>query len=162
MRSPIEDDLLNSLVPVLAENGMNLWLCRKHDAQPRRGLSVPDCQVSALSPEPHVPGTPSILVCRQAFEAGYHLDFLLRLANVSRSIKDGFDAVMGVECDGHEWHERTKEQAVSDRARDRVLLIKRGLVTIRFHGSEIYRDANQCARECVDSLLAVGALHGRG
>jgi hypothetical protein len=51
-----------------------------------------------------------------------------------------------VECDGHDYHDRTKQQASSDRARDRFLLSK-NVHTIRFTGSDIFRDANECAVE---------------
>lgn len=49
-----------------------------------------------------------------------------------------------VECDGHEFHERTKDQAKRDRSRDRRLQ-ESGYLVFRFTGSEIYRDAFGCA-----------------
>lgn len=58
---------------------------------------------------------------------------------------------LAIECDGHEWHDRTKQQASSDRARDRFLLSK-GIHTIRFTGSDIHRDANECAVEIMALL----------
>ena len=54
--------------------------------------------------------------------------------------------LIAIECDGHDYHERTKEQAAKDRSRDRILLAD-GLRVVRFTGSEIYRDANSCAAE---------------
>jgi very-short-patch-repair endonuclease len=51
-----------------------------------------------------------------------------------------------VECDGHDFHERTKEQAARDKKRDRDLL-SRGVTTIRFTGPEIYKNAEGCARQ---------------
>ena len=56
---------------------------------------------------------------------------------------------MVVECDGHDYHERTKEQAVRDKSRDRELA-RRHYVTIRFTGSEIHRDPFRCANEAYD------------
>jgi very-short-patch-repair endonuclease len=56
------------------------------------------------------------------------------------------DAMLAIECDGHEWHDRTKQQASSDRARDRDLL-GRGLPVIRFTGSDIVHNATECAAE---------------
>lgn len=44
-----------------------------------------------------------------------------------------------IECDGHDFHERTKEQAAHDKARDRFLQSE-GYLVLRFTGSEIYRD----------------------
>lgn len=51
-----------------------------------------------------------------------------------------------VECDGHDFHERTAEQAERDRSRDR-LLQERGIPILRFTGREIYRDPFKCAQE---------------
>lgn len=47
-----------------------------------------------------------------------------------------------------------KEQAAHDRARDRHLL-KLGIVTARFTGSEIHRDAERCAVDAFEVLLAL-------
>lgn len=51
-----------------------------------------------------------------------------------------------VECDGHDYHERTKEQAARDKARDRAMQ-RLGYTVIRFTGSEIWRDPVGCAKE---------------
>jgi very-short-patch-repair endonuclease len=51
-----------------------------------------------------------------------------------------------VECDGHEWHERTPEQPRRDKARDRAIQAE-GFQVFRFTGSEIWRDPAACARE---------------
>lgn len=53
-----------------------------------------------------------------------------------------------VECDGHDFHERTKEQAKKDRSRDRALQAA-GYQVFRFTGSELHNDP--CA--CVDAIL---------
>lgn len=50
-----------------------------------------------------------------------------------------------IECDGHAFHERTKEQAARDRARDRAAQTA-GYLMLRYTGSEIYRDPLGCAR----------------
>jgi len=57
-----------------------------------------------------------------------------------------------VECDGHDFHERTKAQAEKDRKRDRRIQA-RGYKVFRFTGSEIHRDAFQCAAEVWNELL---------
>jgi very-short-patch-repair endonuclease len=54
--------------------------------------------------------------------------------------------LIAVECDGHDFHERTKEQAERDRSRDRALQLA-GAFVLRFTGREIYRDAAVCAAE---------------
>lgn len=49
-----------------------------------------------------------------------------------------------IECDGHDYHERTKEQAAHDRARDRELQAQ-GYLVLRYTGSEIHADPFGCA-----------------
>ena len=48
-----------------------------------------------------------------------------------------------VECDGHDFHEKTREQAARDKRRDRDLQIA-GWKVLRFTGSEIWRDYSWC------------------
>jgi very-short-patch-repair endonuclease len=54
-----------------------------------------------------------------------------------------------VECDGHDYHERTKDQAANDRSRDRAMQSS-GYTVFRFTGSEIHRDPMKCARQVVE------------
>jgi len=84
---------------------------------------------------------PTILVELQKPIEGYRADFLLtvRLGGV----------VLGrlvVECDGHDFHERTKDQAARDRSRDRVMTLA-GYKVMRFTGSEIHRDLMSCVAD---------------
>jgi hypothetical protein len=51
-----------------------------------------------------------------------------------------------IECDGHDFHERTKQQAARDKSRDRQL-ITLGYHVLRFTGSEIWADPRRCAKE---------------
>lgn len=60
-----------------------------------------------------------------------------------------------IECDGHQWHEKTKEQAARDKSRDRVLSLHAARV-IHFTGSEIYRDPAACF---IESMKALGAAN---
>lgn len=59
-----------------------------------------------------------------------------------------------VECDGHDYHERTKEQAAHDRRRDREMQ-SAGYKVFRFTGSEIFRDALKCADEVISEALRI-------
>lgn len=59
--------------------------------------------------------------------------------------------VLVVELDGHEFHERTKEQAQRDKSRDRQLQAL-GWKVLRFTGTEVYRDPRACALEVVRVL----------
>lgn len=50
-----------------------------------------------------------------------------------------------VELDGHDFHERTKEQAARDRSRDRAMQ-NDGWQVIRFTGSELWKDPVACVQ----------------
>jgi hypothetical protein len=79
----------------------------------------------------------------------YRLDFHVE-ANANAPDAKGGNTVLhmsvALECDGHDFHERTKEQAERDRKRDRDLQ-SAGFTVLRFTGSEIWRDARVVARE---------------
>jgi very-short-patch-repair endonuclease len=72
----------------------------------------------------------------------YRIDFALRLP------KYRFRYLF-VECDGHDFHERTKEQAARDRSRDRDIQ-QAGYPVLRFTGSEIHRNAGECGQRIID------------
>lgn len=55
---------------------------------------------------------------------------------------------VAVKLDGHDFHERTKEQAQRDKKRDRDLQAA-GWSVLRFTGSEVFKDAAKCAAEAV-------------
>ncbi len=59
-----------------------------------------------------------------------------------------------VECDGHDFHERTKDQAKHDRMKDRFLQAN-GYNILRFTGSELWSDPYKCAKE-IYSFLDIG------
>ena len=64
---------------------------------------------------------------------------------------------MVLECDGHDFHERTKLQAKRDRGRDRNLQ-SFGFLVYRYTGQEIWQDVFACATQAIDSLVEpVGA-----
>ena len=51
-----------------------------------------------------------------------------------------------IECDGHEFHEKTKEQARYDKQRERFF-VQEGYKVLRYSGSEIYRDFGKIEEE---------------
>lgn len=73
-------------------------------------------------------------------DKAYRLDFGIVVRGVDKSVRGR----IAVECDGHDFHERTKEQAKRDRKRDRDLQAA-GWRVLRFTGSEIYQDSRACA-----------------
>ncbi len=58
-----------------------------------------------------------------------------------------------IELDGHDFHERTKEQAAHDKKRDRAL-VAAGWKVLRFTGSEVWRDVAECADQVSDLVLS--------
>jgi very-short-patch-repair endonuclease len=55
-------------------------------------------------------------------------------------------AKIAVELDGHDYHERTKEQVTYRNQRDRDLAAE-GWTVLHFSGSELYRDPARCVTE---------------
>jgi very-short-patch-repair endonuclease len=58
---------------------------------------------------------------------------------------------MIVEVDGHDFHEKTKEQAQRDKSRDRHMTAD-GYMVLRFTGREVFRDTSEVASE-IESIL---------
>lgn len=88
---------------------------------------------------------------------GYRVDLALSLSlesDLGHHTMAPFNSLVLVECDGHDWHERTPQQAARDRSRDREILLKAGVPVIRFTGSEIVRDPDGCAKEVVDIAIS--------
>ena len=56
------------------------------------------------------------------------------------------DYKLVVECDGHDFHEKTKEQVIHDNERDYDLK-SAGYDILHFSGSEIYNDPFKCAEK---------------
>lgn len=59
-----------------------------------------------------------------------------------------------VECDGYEFHEKTKEQASHDKRRDREMQ-RRGYVVFRFSGSDIFNGSDSCATEVLEMCTSI-------
>lgn len=57
-----------------------------------------------------------------------------------------------LECDGHAYHDRTKEQAAHDRKRDREMQAL-GVMVLRYTASDIEEDAIACCRNAINILL---------
>jgi len=87
----------------------------------------------------------------------YRTDFAVCYLRQDRYDQDPFQSPKAVrvvvECDGHDFHEKTKEQAARDKARDRFL-ITNGWPVLRFTGSEIFNGADECAWDVIGALCA--------
>ena len=84
----------------------------------------------------------------------YRVDFLMGFLNKDKAA-DLLECIV-VECDGHDFHERTKQQAAKDKARDRYLSSQVGRV-VRFTGRELFRDPQGCL---VEAIKIAGIVNG--
>ncbi|MBV9851812.1 MAG: DUF559 domain-containing protein [Armatimonadetes bacterium] len=160
-QSPIEAILLGALIIVGAKKNLTLRLNSKALRWPRGMIHRSHNSSVAVSIEPQA-------------EVGEHrVDFLLRYQHISTAYPPeaieqrapfiGFIAhpelathekhrkQLIVECDGHEFHEKTRAQVARDKQRDRYLQ-KLGYKVFRFSGSEINQDAISCALEVFDGF----------
>lgn len=128
MASPIEDMLFDALCAAAPSSQPDdpavLWWADDRQAFLLREQRVLTYKLDLLL----IPGRPRIAELRGAF-------------------------ALAIECDGHEFHDRTKQQAAYDRARDRELLLHNRITTIRFTGSEIFHSAERCADEAIAVYL---------
>jgi very-short-patch-repair endonuclease len=101
-------------------------------------LSIDEINRTSMSSECH----DVICIFPQVDVEGYRLDL------VAMHTYNGVTNVIGIECDGHNFHEKTKEQVARDKAKDRSLLCA-GMPIMRFSGSEIWEDALECANQVI-------------
>ncbi len=92
-------------------------------------------------------GETQILLMPQYPWQNYRIDWVWRWRMHSKH------GLVFIECDGHDFHERTKEQAEHDRSKDRVIQAA-GIPILRFTGREIFRDVVACVFETVDFISA--------
>lgn len=111
------------------------------------GMSIirmrPVCTVPILPGAEDLPLSKlHLYVCPQAQIEDMRVDFVIlsQTLELTKAV---------VECDGHDFHERTKEQAERDRVRDRRLQAL-GYRVFRFTGRELNRSAVTCAIEVFD------------
>lgn len=125
--SPIEELLGYPLSGQLMRFALRGWSVRVVTAQ--KGLPEPFPKLAAY-PQAPVLG-----------DSGreYRADYAILVNGGTPS-----ERLIVVECDGHEFHERTKAQASRDRSRDRDLQAA-GHLVCRFTGSEIWKDAFECS-----------------
>lgn len=131
-QSPIEDMLLGSL----------LWLRMDWAGLPCLDEFQGPDEYRNLGPAQKL----EFWVTPQAKVAGFRVDFLVwfRMKNAIAGV--------AIECDGHAFHEKTKEQAAADKKRDRAV-VTAGFPVLRFTGSEIFKDALGCAEQVRDTLF---------
>ena len=92
---------------------------------------------SVRTPTASIDGPGKLTITAQLKLDRFRADFAL-------SMEGGRQLV--IECDGIEWHDRTSQQFVSERQRERDILIL-GWPVMRFTGAEIMRNPDACAAD---------------
>lgn len=91
-------------------------------------------------------GNETIAVRPQAMIGPHRVDFSVGFRFFESEI------ALIIECDGHDFHERTVAQARKDKSRDRKLTAF-GYRPLRFTGSEIFQNARACALEALSIIM---------
>lgn len=78
----------------------------------------------------------------------YRVDFLIPVQYKNQETK-----FFVIECDGYDFHQKTKQQVEKDNKRQRDLQ-KNGYEIIRFSGTEIWHSPTRCAREILNIILS--------
>lgn len=146
LQSPIEEKLVFGLILAAWKEsaGIDFAIGKNQGFKVRVGL----CESSGHFYE----------VESQGEVADLHPDFLIRAkfwADRTNEEESWVHSTVAVECDGHEYHERTKEQARRDKSRDRKLL-SLGFPVLRFTGSEIHEGPLRAA----ESVLRIARHTG--
>lgn len=115
------------------------------------------CGLKELPEEPDF--DEAAFVFNQVAIGRYRVDFAIWDATLSFNHTP--PRVMIIECDGHDFHEKTKEQARRDKQRDRFLVSK-GHKVLRFTGSEIWASPEDVADEIINELACNDAWRNRG
>ena len=144
--SVIENELLSKLAsPIEKILAAAFWASMNGDVTPIhlvKGLFL--CDIFPCPAKwPVVPiQRPGVTVFPQSEVGRYIADFLM----IVQGFNNSPPSFVVIECDGHEFHERTKDQARHDRRRDRWMTTN-GISVLRFTGSEIWADPLKCADE---------------
>lgn len=111
-------------------------------------LPCPECELFA----------PDIQVKITTNNKNYIVDFVFDTSDIKGIYRDN-DYKLIVECDGHEFHKKTKEQIAHDNQRD-LDLKSAGYDILHFSGSQIYRDPYKCAKDTIDYLISkIGSFY---
>ena len=139
LASPIEKKMAQALIERDGAWGLRFVFLRGMDYEVCREFA----KVALASP------SSGAAVFPHAKIGPYELDFLLLFKN-----SEGTLLSMAVECDGHEFHEKTKQQAAHDKRRDRFIALH-SIAMLRFTGAEIFYDAPRCAEEVQRAMMFI-------
>lgn len=101
----------------------------------------PYCEALSLKPQKEI----------RANGNKYIADFCI-CAETSEWFSFDHDYQLIIECDGHEFHEKTKEQVTQRNQRD-MDLKSAGYDVLHFSGSQIYQNPIECSKQALDYLM---------
>lgn len=120
------------------------WLLARYPASAKCESPIESLFFSALEHmkgNRTLPAAESFEMQQQVAIGQYRADFMFSIIDPAEQMKR-----LVIELDGHDFHERTKEQAARDKARDRYMT-GQGIQVMRFSGSEIWGNPFACAEE---------------
>jgi restriction endonuclease-like protein len=143
LESPIEQMLWDRLIPLMLERLASAYRFEFGHPGFLAAIQETSENIIAVSPQCELGenGRGPVI---------FRVDICLIVKNSSLD-REQLPLMIAIECDGHDWHERTKIQARRDRSRDRQLA-RSGWIVQRFTGSEITADAKECAHELLDLI----------
>jgi very-short-patch-repair endonuclease len=89
-----------------------------------------------------------IFIFPQEYIENYRVDFLIKFPEHK-------ERQIIIECDGHDFHEKTKEQARHDKERDRYF-VSNGYEVYHYTGSEIYNDFDDIEKQLEEIFVFGG------
>lgn len=99
-------------------------------------------------------GAPLVLLFNEPIDGlskNYRADIFFDCDEQPYGEFDGYKLV--IECDGHEFHEKTKEQVEYRNERD-LELKKHGIDVLHFSGSQIYNNPFKCAFQIIELIVS--------
>ena len=84
---------------------------------------------------------------------GYIPDFTISV--------NGYYSGYVIEIDSYQWHEKTKEQAILDKKKDRAYL-KLDFIPIRFSGLEVFHEPMKCIQDLFEIIVLQEYSRERG
>lgn len=138
--------------PIEKQMALALWVCGG-------ALTGGNVIIDSTPYTPSIPEPYKLVIKPQTKIGEYRVDFLLQYRTIIPKIENhkitrDFESCkqLVIECDRHEFHEKTKEQAKRDKERDRKMQ-SFGFLVFRYTGSEIWSDAFKCANESIKAII---------
>ena len=82
----------------------------------------------------------------------YYADFCFDTDNANECYEYELPYKLVIECDGHDFHEKTKAQVAKNNERD-MDLKKAGYDVIHFSGSQIFNNPLKCASDAMELIM---------